>query len=511
MAIKVTTEEGTVFEFDTVEEAKAFGVDSEETKDGGSLSLSDIDEGDKVRFKTNYTDSATDFVSAGSTAVVDLIDGWEEHVSVHVDGKPPGDRTIWVGYEDVSSTLELVEEEAEESGDPYDPSADVEAGGEMPDPDEGAQVGDKYILTEDSAWFREGDVVEIVRLDGDGVPYTRRLSDGDGQYVPMRRMFPYNEHAAKAGFKVGDKVRLLNNEDPIVVNSEVGAIGTVVENDGIFEDEGVLKVEIENTRTHDTQYVDHTQVELVKPLAQDSNGEDLYDGDYVVAVEDNPYSVTDSDMLCRVTDKEPDNPGFMNVDMTVEITEDGFLSHKGETFEVASKYFVKTTPEEFEASKQPKEPIFESGDYVKVKSLDGFMGGFSVGEIVRIVDGEVNEATGHIRVSKLSHEWNGFPNLSDVEKIELTDRDKAFLKIGREIGEFKHGDLVHVDSDIIGRVGIVVRETGYYTITKSETPGRPLMFNDGVRKKGFVEGRESQLTLICPAEQRLDIGGDFDV
>lgn len=104
-----------------------------------------------------------------------------------------------------------------------------------------------------------------------------------------------------AEFKVGDKVRLLDARNPVRVFAEEGAIGTVVNNG--CNGSNMMSIEIENTSFGDIQVVRYEQVELVKPIAQDANGEDLYEGDIVTGVNNSPYGYTTNEALMMVSGK----------------------------------------------------------------------------------------------------------------------------------------------------------------------------------------------------------------
>ncbi len=94
-----------------------------------------------------------------------------------------------------------------------------------------------------------------------------------------------------------------------------------------------------------------------------------------------------------------------------------------------------------------------------------------------------------------------------LEKVELTDEDLTFLKIGRQPGEFKKGDVVRVVGDRIdnsvnmdGDIGVIsaLSKAAGFRVTVS-----------GRRGTGNLHGAES-LKLIAPAESRVDISARVD-
>jgi|SRR5690625_279979 len=140
------------------------------------------------------------------------------------------------------------------------------------------------------------------------------------------------------------------------------------------------------------------------------------------------------------------------------------------------------------------------GDFAKV--IGGtFWGNIEKGTIVKITD----EADYHddIRFETLNGDNYDYAKAESLEKVNPTERELSFLRAGRNVGEFKEGDIVYVISDeyedIVGKLVEVLSEPyGFSTGGNVEVE-----FN---KSEHIVLG--NNLKLVAPVESRVDLIGE---
>ncbi|QYG88307.1 hypothetical protein [Bacillus atrophaeus] len=208
------------------------------------------------------------------------------------------------------------------------------------------------------------------------------------------------------------------------------------------------------------------------------------------------WKVGDYAKVVDATDYHEFNDGDI-----VELLEDSFTHENNEVARritdekiqyVLAKELVRATDEEVtEAKREAEFAKFKEGAKVRLKSGGGWipLNGFENGKVYEVEN--VNFQRNHIRII------GGFidagfatPNqleiLSEAEAIE----HKKWAEIGREVGEYKRGDVVQFRDDYVA-IGVV------------EEVGDSLL---GVRMpdEGYQAPFKNSVTLITPVEARFD-------
>ena len=140
---------------------------------------------------------------------------------------------------------------------------------------------------------------------------------------------------------------------------------------------------------------------------------------------------------------------------------------------------------------------FNVGDYAKVVG-ETYHGDILTGEIVKIY--REKDVDGDYRIDLEDGSDYDYAQADSLEHYEPSDRELSFLQSGRDIDEFKAGDIAEVEfSPNAHPVGALVRVTG----TRA---------GNGVYAKGMVldvpiqySYRTHNLKLVATAESRVDI------
>lgn len=146
---------------------------------------------------------------------------------------------------------------------------------------------------------------------------------------------------------------------------------------------------------------------------------------------------------------------------------------------------------------------FKVGDYVKVVGPTIY-GNIKEGTITKITlpinyDGEYL-----IELLVESDYDYDYAKPHNLEKVEITSRELSFLNAGREINEYKVGDIVRVLSSPVAHPEQSIIEIAVVRL-------------DGILAKGYDDDtggveeywyNEEDFELIAPAESRVDNKGD---
>ena len=135
-------------------------------------------------------------------------------------------------------------------------------------------------------------------------------------------------------------------------------------------------------------------------------------------------------------------------------------------------------------------PKLAVGDYAKVVG-DSVFGDICEGTYVKISDDGYDD--GHIRIDLLDESDFDLVKPEALEKVELTDEDLTFLKIGRNPGEFKKGDIVRV-KDACG----APLSPGDLCEVKCDSTGMDVVH---VTERGWAVSVDK---LIAPVDARVD-------
>lgn len=159
----------------------------------------------------------------------------------------------------------------------------------------------------------------------------------------------------------------------------------------------------------------------------------------------------------------------------------------------------KATDEEVTEATAPK---FEVGDYVKVLA-DGEFGGVDVGEYGKVVKGHAEDGNRYsVRVDgKDDHDYF---RPQDLEKLEGKDVERIvqFAKAGRNLDEFKKGDIVQVIER--GSHDFVINEVVEIVDFSGRGSNKIKAKEIGGEVVGCPYLYEREITLIAPVESRVD-------
>ena len=184
--------------------------------------------------------------------------------------------------------------------------------------------------------------------------------------------------------------------------------------------------------------------------------------------------------------------------MTIKLTlPDGSVAEG--TLEEIAQLLNMVTKNQTEGDETEKE--FSVGDYVKVVGPTVF-NDIKEGAVAKIT--RPSGYDGDYKIELLDGSDYDFAKPHNLEKVEITDRDLSFLNAGRELNEYKVGDIVRVLLSPIAHPKQSIIE-----ITR--------VGPDGILAKGYDDDTggveeyrydEEDLELIVPAESRVDIRGD---
>lgn len=209
-------------------------------------------------------------------------------------------------------------------------------------------------------------------------------------------------------------------------------------------------------------------------------------GDYIVPLPSaEKYWITNSDMrLGKVIDKMS---AFIDIEIVAHKKED----EVGEEYTaVSAEHFRKATVEEIAEVKAAMKPKLTVGDYAKVVGRT-YCGDIKTGTVVKITK-EADE-DGDYKIVLLDESNYDYAQVTSLEKV---DADKAetinkWAKIGREVDEYKEGDIV-------SGPGLF----GNFFAGEVECVGDVLEVR---RFYGHVNTMSaSKATLIAPVESRVD-------
>lgn len=149
------------------------------------------------------------------------------------------------------------------------------------------------------------------------------------------------------------------------------------------------------------------------------------------------------------------------------------------------------TDEEFE--------VFNEGDYAKVIGNTHF-GDAEEGDIVKIIS-DVAYSEGNYKIELLDGSDYDYAKSSSLEKVELSELDLLFVKNGREIGEFKEGDIAEVLVDVSGSpIGSIVE---VQKVNKGSVVAKGVSTALGEVYSGYLY-EPKHLKLVALAENRAD-------
>ncbi|MGF2820214.1 hypothetical protein ACQUF8_14670 [Bacillus subtilis] len=156
---------------------------------------------------------------------------------------------------------------------------------------------------------------------------------------------------------------------------------------------------------------------------------------------------------------------------------------------------------------EPKPERLKVGDYAKVVNADQHtMDGFSVGDIVEIAESEYGEHDVDFYVMSLAGDNSGYIRKTPEYIVRATDEEvaeakrvaaeaverKKWAEIGREVGEYKVGDIFRNPDGILYEVSRI-DDRSTFSIRFTDLEGD----DDGYTRK-------ANLTLVTPVEARFD-------
>src|SRR5690554_4287914 len=214
--------------------------------------------------------------------------------------------------------------------------------------------------------------------------------------------------------------------------------------------------------------------------------------------ENRPAKVGERILITNAEIDEPYENGAVFEVASVDCEGDVWTKEEG-LFVLRSEYEV-ITEETVETAEQAN-PKFAVGDYVKVVGPTYF-GNIKEGTISKIKD-PIDYEGDYLIVLPDGSKFD-YAKPHNLEKVEITSRDLSFLNAGREVNEYKVGDIVRVLYNTIAHPKQSIIE-----ITGIEP--------EGIHAKGYdveMDGVEEwwydaeDFELIAPAESRVDIKGD---
>jgi len=229
------------------------------------------------------------------------------------------------------------------------------------------------------------------------------------------------------------------------------------------------------------------------------NGEEEKDVDQPkYKTENRPAKVGERILITNAEIDEPYENGAIFEVASVDCDGDVWTKEE-ERFVVRSEYEV-IIEENGETAEQAN-PKFVVGDYAKVVGPTYF-GNIKEGTITKIKD-PIDYEGDYLIVLPDGSKFD-YAKPHNLEKVEITSRDLSFLNAGREVNEYKVGDIVRVL---------------YNTIAH---PKQSIIEITGIEPEGiFAKGYDAEMggveewwydveyfELIAPAESRVDNKGD---
>src|SRR5699024_1646396 len=138
-----------------------------------------------------------------------------------------------------------------------------------------------------------------------------------------------------------------------------------------------------------------------------------------------------------------------------------------------------------------EKPALEVGDYAKVVGVTVYnpASGIDEGTFVKIT--KEQDADGDFRIETPDGTKIDYAPASSLEKVELSDEDLKFVKLGRKPGEFKERDIVGGVNDV-----------GIYSNSEVRDVSRNYLgVIDG---NSYVALKKTDAKLIAPVESRVD-------
>lgn len=344
-------------------------------------------------------------------------------------------------------------------------------------------------------------------------------------------------------FEVGDKIRVVSADDGSESPYHGFSIGSIGEVEEVCENG---KLEVFNGSFHQTLLSHH--YEKVESLGKDSNGEDLYEGDFVTGTEGNEYGNTNDKVVMEVLGAG-ESPLFKEANITVSIV--GYEA----SYRVDSSQFIKLSDNLDEAKAKFDEIKAEGEDELlpigtEVRMLShSTCGDLRPGDIGTITDTDEGCFSGlvySVRVLRggagAGHGWvkkedvevfefqtefkvgdkvevvgnRAWHNVAEGEVREITRVDSEEPKYNlseNSSGSWAHSDdIEHVHSPTEFKTGDIVKVTESFEDTFKDrvTCGavynydENLVFGEPFVGTVFLGDNKDKIELVCRAEDRLD-------
>src|SRR5690554_1592396 len=214
--------------------------------------------------------------------------------------------------------------------------------------------------------------------------------------------------------------------------------------------------------------------------------------------ENRPAKVGERILITNAEIDEPYENGAVFEVASVDCDGDVWTKEE-ELFVLRSEYEV-ITEENVETAEQAN-PKFVVGDYAKVVGPTN-LNNIKEGTITKIKD-PIDYDGDYLIVLPDGSKFD-YAKPHNLEKVEITSRDLSFLNAGREVNEYKVGDIVRVLNSPIAHPKQSIIE-----ISRIEQ-GSILAKGYDDRMGGVKEWRYNveDFELIAPAESRVDNKGD---
>jgi len=146
---------------------------------------------------------------------------------------------------------------------------------------------------------------------------------------------------------------------------------------------------------------------------------------------------------------------------------------------------------------------FKAGDFAKVVG-DTHFGGIKKGTVVEIcAEADYDD---DIRFETLNGDDYDFAKAESLEKVNPTERELTFFRAGRNIDEFKEGDVVEVLED---RALGSENKAGDIGVIKKTYESISDVYDVFVKARGIHYSHVADtLKLVAPVESRVDLSGE---
>lgn len=185
--------------------------------------------------------------------------------------------------------------------------------------------------------------------------------------------------------------------------------------------------------------------------------------------------------------------------MTIKLTlPDGSVAEG--TLEELAQLLNTAIKDQTEGDETKKE--FSVGDYVKVVGPT-VCNDIKEGAVAKII-GPIDR-DGDYEIELLDESDYDYAKPHNLKKLEITSRELSFFKAGRELNEFKIGDIVRVlHTPSAHPKYSIIEITGFLEDGNILAKG----YDDDVDSVEEYIYKAENLELIAPAESRVDIRGD---